>query len=352
MDPIKNQISAIDPWDMNDAPEPKGEEALHKILSGTTVFSDADIPSNVTSLDKRRARKFQVAGGLLLGAAAVTAGVLVAANFGPVSATPAPAATFTSAEATATPSVSASPSPTATPTPTPTATPTAAATAPQPASTPIATAPVVAPTPVSTTTLPHAAQVQSYTFPDGHLSFSYPVGWSVKTEQGPYLSEETKSGSQGATVMDSAGTPVAYVYSGFYGDGTAGLVDRTVLDRAVVSGVRDVSGSQVEFGFSSIQPQYIPYEGPPYEGMPSPQSGPVEGPPTYIMDVRLTSELKAGISSSGTNQITMPNGVMSAYVLFDPAKQPTFASPGGARAWMGTAQYQQLKSLLLSLRYQ
>ncbi|MDD7834536.1 MULTISPECIES: hypothetical protein [Paenarthrobacter] len=304
----------------------------------------------MASLEKRRARKFQIAGGLFLGAAAVTAGVLVAANFGPVGATPAPAATFTSAEATAAPSASATPSTTATPTPAPTATPTAVAT-PQPTSTPVATVPVVAPTPVSTTTLPHAGQVQSYTFPDGHLSFSYPVGWSVKTEQGPYLSEETKAASQGATVMDSAGSPVAYIYSGFYGDGTAGLVDRTVLDRAVVPGVRDVNGSQVEFGFSSIQPQYIPYEGPPYEGMPSPQSGPVEGPPTYIMDVRLTSELKAGISSSGTNQITMPNGVMSAYVLFDPAKRPTFATPAAATAWMGTTQYAQLKSMLLSLNY-
>jgi len=347
MDPIKNQISAIDPWNMNDAPEPNGEEALHKILSGTTVFSDADSLAKVTSLDKRRERKFQIAGGLLLGAAAVTAGVLVAANFGPVSSTPAPAVTVTSPEATPTPSSSATPTPTPTPSVTPSATPTVAA----PVTTPpeVPTAPAAAPT--TTPSQAPVANPQKFTFPDGHLSFTLPVGWSVRTEQGPSATEAEEATSTIAKVLDSSGTEVAVIYSGTYGDGTGGVVDRTIFDRAVVPGVRDNSGELVELGFVSYQPQYIPYEGPPYEGMPSPRTGPVEGPPTYVMDARVSSELKAGINSSGTNQVRVPNGIMSAYVLFDQSKQPTFATPEAAKAWMGTTQYAQLKALLLSLSY-
>ncbi|MFC8039800.1 hypothetical protein ACFUOZ_10640 [Paenarthrobacter sp. NPDC057355] len=301
----------------------------------------------MTALDKRRARKFQIAGGLLLGAAAVTTGVLVAAYFGPVSATPAPAATVTSADATATPTASAPPSPTATPTASPAATPTAVAT-PQPTSTPVATVPVAAPTPISTTTLPHAAQVQSYTFPDGHLSFSYPVGWSVKTEQGPYLSEETKAASQGATVMDSAGTPVAYVYSGFYGDGTGAFVKRTVFDQAPVTEIMasDAPDDLVQFGFfSDVGAQMV-------EPGQDPAAALEDQTPHYSMDVRRSSQLGSGLTGSGTNQIKMPNGIMAARVIFDYEKQPIFATPEAAKAWMGTTQYQQLKSLLLSLRYQ
>jgi hypothetical protein len=341
MDPIKNQISAIDPLTVDPVAEPNGEEALHRILSGSTVFSDSHPVAAVASLEQRRRRKAQIAGGLLLAAAAVTAGVLVAANLGSVNTAPAPAVTVTTTEATPTPSVSVTPTPTATATPS--ATPTVAAPVTTP---PVAPAvPIPAPTPVSTTTLPHTV-VPTYTFPDGHLSFSYPVGWTVRPEQGPYATEADKAASTIARVLDAAGTEVALIFNGNYGDGTAGTVDRTILDRAVVPGVRDNSGELVEFGFSSNQSQYMPYQ-----GMPSPQTGPVGDPPTYIMDVRVSSQLVPGISSSGTNQVRVPNGIMSAYVMFDPTKQPTFASPEAAKAYMGTTQYAQLKSMLLSLSY-
>ncbi|MGA8790930.1 MAG: hypothetical protein WB535_18460 [Paenarthrobacter sp.] len=344
MDPIKNQISAIDPLTVDPVAEPNGEEALHRILSGSTVFSDSHPVAAVASLEQRRRRKAQIAGGLLLAAAAVTAGVLVAANLGSVNTAPAPAVTVTTTEATPTPSVSVTPSPTATPSATPSATPTATATAAGPTSPAAPTVPVVAPTPVSTTTLPHASLSQTFTFPDGHLSFTLPVGWSAYTEQGPYLSEETKAASQGATILDSAGTKVAMVGSGFYGDGTAGEVTRTVYDRAAVPGLRDISGNPVEFGFAANQARYVPYGAP--EG-----SAKVLGDMSYFMDVRLASELLSGETNSGTNLIRMPNGFMNAYVLFDFDKQPTFASPEAAKAYMGTTQYAQLKSMLLSLSY-
>ncbi|MGJ3190596.1 hypothetical protein FQP90_19095 [Paenarthrobacter nitroguajacolicus] len=344
MDPIKNQISAIDPL-ANEPNEVNSEEALARMLTGPRVFSDNNPPAGVVSLEDRRRRKARIAGGLLLGAAAVTAGVLVAANFGPLTAAPAPAVTVNSTEATPTPTA------TVTQAPSPTATPSATPEAAVPVTTPpvVPTVPVVAPT--TAPTQAPAADPQKFTFPDGHLSFTLPVGWSVKTEQGPYATEADKAGSIIAKVLDGAGTEVAVIFNGNYGDGTAGLVDRTILDRAVVPGVRDNSGELVEFGFSSNQLQYIPYEGPPYEGMPSPRSGPAEGPPTYIMDVRRSSELKAGVSSSGTNQVRVPNGIMSAYVQFDSTKNPAFATPAAAKDWMGSTQYAQLKSMLLSLNY-
>ncbi|MCT9871307.1 hypothetical protein [Paenarthrobacter aurescens] len=345
MDSIKSQISAIDPL-ANEPTEVNSEEALARMLTGPRVFSDSHPTAGVVSLADRRRRKVRIAGGLLLGAAAVTAGVLVAANFGPLTTAPAPAVTVNSTEATPTPSAST------TPTPTPTATPSPTPTVAAPVTTPPAVPTVPAAAPTLAPTQPPVAIPQRFTFPDGHLSFALPDGWSVKTEQGPYATEADKAASTIARVLDNAGTELAVIFNGNYGDGTAGLVDRTILDRAVVPGVRDNSGELVEFGFSSNQSQYIPYEGPPYEGMPSPRTGPVEGPPTYIMDVRKSSELKAGISSSGTNQVRVPNGIMSAYVQFDSTKNPAFATPEAAKAWMNTTQYAQLKSLLLSLSYE
>lgn len=337
MDQIKNQIAAIDPFDP--ATEPNGEEALHKMLSGSTLYSDTNPLRSVPSLEDRRRRKARIAGGLILGAAAVTAGVLVASNFGPVSSTPAPAVTVDTA--TPTPSVTPTPSPTATPSASTTPEPTQV---PTPTSSAVATtAPVVPPAQAPTT--------KTFTFPDGHLSFVYPADWTIQTEQGPYSAPEDQANSVIAHVYDGAGSEMARVFNGMYGDGTAGPVTRTILDRVVVSGVRDNSGEQVEFGFSSTQSRYVPYDGPAYEGMPTAPTGPPEDPPYYTMDVRISSMLESGATTSGTNQVRVPNGTMNAYVVFDMNKRPTFATPAAAKAWMGSQQYAQLKALLLSLSY-
>ena len=340
MDPIKNQISAIDPLTVDPIAEPNGEEALHRILSGSTVFSDSHPAAAVTSLDQRRRRKAQIAGGLLLAAAAVTAGVLVAANLGSVSSAPAPAVTVTSTEATPTPSVSVTPTPTATPS----VTPTAAAPATTP---PVAPAvPIPEPTPISTTTLPHAV-VPTYTFPDGHLSFTYPVGWSIRVEQGPFDPPGTAEASRIVTVFDAAGAEVARVFNGNYADGTGGWVKRTIYDRALVPGVVSSTSPNdpVQFGFFAHQAAVMTHPG---EEAPA---TPLDETPTYIMDVRLASEMQAGETGSGINQIRVPNGIMSAYAIFDPAKQPAFATPEAAKAWMNTTQYAQLKAMFLSLSY-
>lgn len=333
MDPIKNQISAIDPLAIEPVAEPNGEEALHKILSGTTVFSDNRPLAAVTSLEQRRRRKAQIAGGLLLGAAAVTAGVLVASSFETVSSNPMPAVTLPTSTPTPSVSVTPTPTPTATPSASPSATPTVAAPVTTPPAAP--TVPAVAPTTAPTPPPAPVATAQTFTFPDGHISFTYPLGWTVRPEQGA---------SDGATVLDSTGAEVAFVSSGFYGDGTGGPVTRTVYDRAVVPGLTDTSGNSVEFGFAANQATYVPY------GAPA-GTAPVLDPPSYFMDLRIPSQLQSGETGSGSNQVKMPNGYMSARVIFDLNKQPAFATPEAAKAWMRTTQYAQLKSMLLSVSY-
>ncbi|MCU1547776.1 MAG: hypothetical protein JWO29_727 [Arthrobacter sp.] len=180
--------------------------------------------------------------------------------------------------------------------------------------------------------MPQPAPLQIFTFPDGHISFNYPAGWSVQTKQGPYLTEQEKAGSVVAVVLDRSGAEVACVQSGMYGDGAAGSVKRTVLEHLPVPGI--TSEEPVEFGFAmdEVQPQ-------------------PEGGSYYFMDVRLSHEFLPTASSSGSNQIPLANGIMTAYILFDHTKQPVFATPEAARAWMGTDQYAQLKALLLSLKY-
>lgn len=337
MDPIKNQISAIDPL-ADERTEVNSEEALARMLTGPRVFSDSNPAAGVVSLEDRKRRKARIAGGLLLGAAAVTAGVLVAANFGPLTVAPAPAVTVSPTEPAPTPSASVTPTPTPTATPTPSATPEATVPVTTPPAAP--TVPAVAPTTAPTQPPAPVATVQTFTFPDGHVSFTYPVGWTVRPEQGP---------SDGVTVLDNTGAEVAFMSSGFYGDGTAGLVDRTVLDRAVVPGVTDTAGNQVEFGFSLNYFMNFDYNSG-NGGMPT-ATGRSDTPPAYVMDIRLSSELQSGQASSGTNQIKMPNGFMMAYVKFDINKRPTFATPEAAKAWMNTTQYAQLKSMLLSVSY-
>lgn len=308
MDPIKNMISATDPV-RNDPSTPDGEAALRRMLAEPAAYSDR-LPAGATSLEERRLHRARLAGLITLAAAAVAAGVLAATNLGPLTPALGPAATVTGS---------------VTPTPA--------------AKEPAATAPS-APAP------PQAASVRTFVFPDGHLSFAYPEGWSVRTEQGPYLSEEAKAGSVVAVVADDSGSEVARVLSGMYGDGAAGSVKRTVLDRTPVPGITDVSGNPAEFGFAADQ--ILPVS---YPGMPAPTEAADGTALYYFMDVRLAREFLPAQDTSGTNQIRLPNGVMSAYAVFDLEKQPAFATPDAARDWMASERYAQLKALLLSLKY-
>ncbi|MBT2547849.1 hypothetical protein [Arthrobacter sp. ISL-65] len=191
------------------------------------------------------------------------------------------------------------------------------------------------PAPATTTsaTAPSAEtpqQTQSFTFPDGHISFTYPADWKVRTEQGPYLTEKDKAGSVVAVVADSSGSEVARILSGMYGDAAAGPAKRTVLEHAPVPGITDRAGKPTEFGFG-------------YDV--------IAGSPHYFMDVRLADEFLPSQDTSGTNQVLLANGVMSAFAVFHDEEKPAFATPDAAKAWTATGKFHELKALLLSLEY-
>lgn len=197
---------------------------------------------------------------------------------------------------------------------------------------PSTSAPVAAPAATAPAAAPPALQI--YTFPDGHISFSYPAGWTVRTKPGPALNPESQKSSFDAVITDQSGQEVAHVFSGMYGDGAAGPAKRTVLDHAPLPAIKDERGEATEFGFA-----YDEYPG-------------TTDPAYYFMDVRRASEFLAPVDSSGSNQVWLPNGIMTARVIFDdlPTRQ-AFTSPDAAKAWMGTEQYARLKALLLSLKY-
>lgn len=73
-----------------------------------------------------------------------------------------------------------------------------------------------------------AAVIETFTFPDGHISSTHPAGWTVRTKPGPALNKEAQKTSYDATVFDASGAEVAHVLSGMYGDGAAGPVERTI----------------------------------------------------------------------------------------------------------------------------
>lgn len=187
---------------------------------------------------------------------------------------------------------------------------------------------------------PSPPGLQTFTFPDGHISFAYPGGWSIRTPQVPYLNvvhrpasvpSEESEGSVEVVVADAAGAEVAHVMNGLFGDNASGPVKRTVLDHAPVAGIPDAAGEHAEFGFALDE----------FVGVDS----------YYFMDVRLAHEFLPAQEDSGSNQLSVPNGELAAYVVFDAERQPVFGTTDLARAWMATEQYAQLKALLLSLKY-
>jgi hypothetical protein len=123
MDPIKNLISGSDPL-RSDPAVPDADEGLRRVTAGAPMFTDS-LPPNVLQFEDRKRRRARVAGVLTLAAAAVTAGVLVATNLGPLASAPAPAGTVvpsaseTAGPATTTPAATPSATSSATATPTP-----------------------------------------------------------------------------------------------------------------------------------------------------------------------------------------------------------------------------------------
>ena len=194
---------------------------------------------------------------------------------------------------------------------------TASSSASSPATTTASAAPSAGAAPVT--------GVKTFTFPDGHLSFSYPSEWSVRTVGAPGNAGKLQ-GIQ-AVIADATGNEVASIVSSTNASNASGPVQRTVLDAAPVPGLKDVDGQQLAFGFAfdSFADQT-----------------------DFHMSVRKEGDFTPSVSDSGSAYLSFANGGAEAKVLFG---SPAFASVDAARAWMTTEQYGQLKRLLLSLQY-
>jgi hypothetical protein len=203
-----------------------------------------------------------------------------------------------------------------------------------PAAAPASSAASALPSPVpsaSATTAPATptasavAGVKTFTFPDGHLSFAYPSGWSIRLVGSPE-NAATLRGVQ-AVIADGTGNELASIISSTSASNASGPVARTVLDTAPVPGLKDVDGEQLAFGFA-------------FDSLAD-QSD-------FHMSVRKQRDFAPAVADSGSAYVSFANGGAEAKVLFG---SPAFASVDAAKAWMTTEQYSQLKRLLLTLKY-
>jgi len=185
-------------------------------------------------------------------------------------------------------------------------------------STAVAAAPTTAAVPPS---IKAPAAPETFTFPDGRLSFNHPADWTVE------LFEPSKTPYVGtAMVHDAEGNSRINIYYGQIADVVAGSANRTVIETDPVPGLRDHS-------------------------VPTPHS-------SFFVDrsggaARYRMELTAGLPVSPDGQVRegpvlLGGRVLSANVLFDP--QP-FANDEAAKAWYCGPEGQPLKAVLVSFSY-
>jgi hypothetical protein len=183
--------------------------------------------------------------------------------------------------------------------------------------------------PAATPSPDASADLTSFTFPDGHLSFSYPKGWTVRMEKSaPSANQPPGVDPVLAVLADETGNELLAITSNAYGAGASGPVMRTVLDNAPVPGLKDTSGEQLDFGFAFDS---------------------FADHPEFHMGIRKSREFEPSPESSGSTHVPLANGLLDTHVLFG---TPAFPSIDAAQAWMATKQYGDLKRLLLSVKYQ
>ncbi|GGG81464.1 hypothetical protein GCM10007172_38630 [Sinomonas atrocyanea] len=172
---------------------------------------------------------------------------------------------------------------------------------------------------------PAAPALKKFTFPDGHLSFEYPAGWSVSVAQGPVLPDGGLD-SKIATVRDATGNELATVHSGMYAGGAAGPVSsRTIIEQARVP-LPDQRGQAVYAFYADATP---------------------DGRTWYSMGIE-SGPLSASDKSTTGGAVELPNGFLLAHVVFADAP---FGSVAAAKAWYASAEGEQLRALFLSLAY-
>ena len=169
---------------------------------------------------------------------------------------------------------------------------------------------------------PVSADVATYTFPDGRLSFEYPADWRVDLFTG--AGDPSQSGT--ATVFDASGTEQVTVYSGRVADGVTHPVRRTVFESEPVPGLGQQPAPAAHYSF------YVDR---------------MDGNPTYRMHLTAGAP-PAGDGSRLDGIIRIGDGVLVADVKF--IEKP-FASDDAAKAWLDGAEARALKALLLSVTY-
>lgn len=172
------------------------------------------------------------------------------------------------------------------------------------------------------TSAPGSAELTTYTFPNGRLSFKYPVNWRVEL----FTGAGDPSLSATATVYDASGTRQVTVYSGQIADGVTHPVTRTVFESEPVPGLQQQPAPAAHYSF------YVDRMG---------------DNPTYRM------HLTAGAPPAGKGMaldgiIRVGKDVLVADVQF--IEKP-FASDAAAKSWLAGAEGQALKALLLSITY-
>jgi hypothetical protein len=317
MDPIKSLISGSDPLRNDPAEMPDADAALRRVTSGAPMFTDS-LPANVLRFRDRKRRQARVAGVLTLAAAAVTAGVLVATNFGALISAPAPAGPVAPTSSETTAAASAKPTATLKPTAARTVAPAATATA----------APT--PAPVTWTTFTDAT---------GQATFEHPVGWTVSQmpqtiDGGSYNIVEVKTAA-GKTVStlrlvyDVTGGPVCPAPKPYQ------TLDSVVVDiPQKAAKLKEHPQGPSAFVFRVIQ-------GDKVYGSLALADGDLAPQPT-------TCGLYNGIL--GPDNVPFAHFGDTVWLTSDGQGAPlTFDSVAEAKAYMATQEYRDTKRMLISL---
>ena len=169
---------------------------------------------------------------------------------------------------------------------------------------------------------PAPAELKTYTFPNGHVSFKYPADWKVELFTGGGSPSESAT----ATIIDASGTEQATVYSGRIADGVSHPVTRTVYESAPVPGLAAQPAPAAHYAF------YVDR---------------MDSNATYRMHLAAGAP-KPGQGSALDGIIRAGDGVILADVKF--IEKP-FANDAAAKSWLAGAEGQALKALLLSISY-
>ena len=317
MDAIRNLVAGADPIGPNPT-TPDAEEALHSMFSRPEVYADR-VSADIPTLAERRQRRGRAIGLLTIAAAAVTAGVLVSINLGPLTAGPAPANTSTPTPSAAS---SVSPTPAATPSPTPPASQAPASGVAQPI-TPSAPA------------APAGAQWERYSNPGARLSFDLPPGWTVIAKK-----------------VDGATPSVQLDVANEQGIRIAGLEHANSGGLGGACGPEPVPLLTLDSG-----PADIPYRTSAHAGAPEFSFRVLDG--TGIgLKVRGSLGLNQPDPQLVTscmyyNMVSSPVATLSFATQFQVTLGDTrglaFDSVDEAKAYMATEEYAQLKRMFLSL---